>query len=239
MSSISYCGRDFSPYVQAELIDPGAHVVASRSLAVPGRAGAALLGGEVEPRVLAVRLFWDGGLGLGDAGRAGVRHRLRSWLLAPAGGELVVPGDPEVTYRDAVCTGCDGWSSLFEDGSCEVEFTCFDPIAYGRRVETAETPVVVGGTWRTWPTVRLVAVTGGSVSVGDGGTGRSVRVERAFSAGDVVELDFLAETVRVNGADASADVTLDSDFFALEPGTRPLQFSGCSAHVVSFYERWA
>ena len=239
MSSIAYCGRDFSPYVQAELIDPGAHVVAPRSLAVPGRAGAALLGGEVEPRVLAVRLFWDGGLGLDEAGRAGVRHRLRSWLLAPAGGELVVPGDPEVTYRDTVCTGCDGWSSLFEDGSCEVEFTCFDPIAYGRRVETAETPVAVGGTWRTWPTVRLVAVAGGSVSVGDGGTGRSVRVERAFSAGDVVELDFLAETARVNGADASADVVLDSDFFALEPGTRPLRFSGCSAHVVSFYERWA
>ena len=33
-----------------------------------GRAGAALLGGEVEPRVVVVRLFWDGGPGLGDAG---------------------------------------------------------------------------------------------------------------------------------------------------------------------------
>ena len=239
MSSIIYCGRDFSPYVQAELVDPGAHVVAPRALDVPGRAGAALLGGEVEPRVLSVRLFWDAGRGLGDAGRSEVRHRLRSWLLAPAGGELVVPGDPAMTYRDAVCTGCEGWSSLFEDGSCEVEFTCFDPIAYGRRVETADTPVVVGGTWRTWPEVRLVARAGGSACVSDSERGRSVRLERAFSAGDVVELDFLAETARVNGADASADVTLASDFFALEPGTRPLQFSGCSAHTVGFYERWA
>ena len=105
MSSIAYCGRDFSPYVQAELIDPGAHVVAPRALSVPGRAGAEPLGGEVEPRVLVVRLFWDGGLGLGDAGRAEVRRRLRSWLLAPTGGELPVPGAPEVTYREAVCTG--------------------------------------------------------------------------------------------------------------------------------------
>ena len=239
MSSIVYCGRDFSPYVRAELIDPGAHVVVPRALAVPGRPGAALLGGEVEPRALAVRLFWDGGLGLGGAGRAEVRRRLRSWLLAPAGGELTVPGDPEVTYRDAVCTGCGDWSSLFEDGSCEVEFTCFDPIGYGRLVETGETPVAVGGTWRTWPVVRMVALDGGSVEIIDAEGGRSVRVERGFGAGDAVELDFLAETARVNGEDASAGVTLASDFFALEPGVRALHFSGCSSHVVSFYERWA
>ena len=72
-----------------------------------------------------------------------------------------------------------------------------------------------------------------------GERGRSVRVERAFSAGDVVELDFRTETALVNGADASADVTLASDFFALEPGVRALHFSGCSSHVVSFHERWA
>lgn len=239
MSSISYCGRDFSPCVQAELADPGAHVVAPRTLAVPGRAGAALLGGEVEPRVLSVRLFWDAGRDLGDAGRAEVRRRLRSWLLAPEGGELTVPGDPAVTYRDAVCTGCGGWSSLFEDGSCEVEFTCFDPIGYGRLVETGETPVGVGGTWRTWPEVRLVASAGGSVEVFDAEGGRSVRLERTFRMGDAVELDFLAETARVNGEDASADVTLASDFFAFEPGVWALHFSGCSSHVVSFYERWA
>lgn len=189
-----------------------------------GRAGAALLGGEVEPRVLSVRLFWDAGRDLGDAGRAEVRRRLRSWLLAPEGGELTVPGDPAVTYRDAVCTGCGGWSSLFEDGSCEVEFTCFDPIGYGRLVETGETPVGVGGTWRTWPEVRLVASAGGSVEVFDAEGGRSVRLERTFRMGDAVELDFLAETARVNGEDASADVTLASDFFAFEPGVRALHF---------------
>ena len=189
-----------------------------------GRAGAALLGGEVEPRVLSVRLFWDAGRDLGDAGRAEVRRRLRSWLLAPEGGELTVPGDPAVTYRDAVCTGCGGWSSLFEDGSCEVEFTCFDPIGYGRLVETGETPVGVGGTWRTWPEVRLVASAGGSVEVFDAEGGSSVRLERTFRMGDAVELDFLAETARVNGEDASADVTLASDFFAFEPGVRALHF---------------
>lgn len=239
MSSIAYCGRDFSPYVQAEVLPPAAHEIEPRSLAVPGRAGAVLLGGEVPPRVLRVQLFWDGGLGLGDAGRADVRHRLLSWLLAPAGGELSVPGDPALTYRDAVCTDCSGWSSLFEDGSAEVEFTCFDPIAYGRRVTSADTPIEVGGTWRTWPVVRLGAAAGSSVMVGDLASGRAVTVRRAFAAGDVVEMDFSAETVRVNGADASADVALASDFFPLEPGTCGLAFSGCSSHEVTFFERWA
>lgn len=239
MSSISYCGRDFSPYVQAEMVPPAAHQIEPRSLAVLGRAGAVLLGGEATPVELRVRLFWDGGMGLGDAGRAEVRHRLLSWLLAPAGGELSVPGDPTLTYRDAVCTDCSGWSSLFEDGSAEVGFTCFDPIAYGRRVTSADTPVEVGGTWRTWPVVRLVAVAGQSVMVGDVASGRAVTVRRTFAAGDVVEMDFAAEAVRVNGIDASADAALASDFFPLEPGTCSLAFSGCSAHEVTFYERWA
>ena len=129
--SISYNGHDFSPYVAAELVEPCGHVVEPRTLAVPGRAGAALLGGEVPPRVLRVRLFLDAGLQLADSARSGIRHELYGWLLAPEGGELVVPGDPGMTYKDAVCTDASDWSSLFEDGSCELAFTCYDPYGYG------------------------------------------------------------------------------------------------------------
>lgn len=145
-ASITYCGHDFSPYVTAELVEPCGHVVEPRTLAVPGRAGAALLGGEVPPRVLRVRLFLDSGLQMAGALRASVRHKLYAWLLAPEGGTLVVPGDPGMTYRDAVCTYASEWSSLFEDGCCELAFTCYDPFGYGEVKSTTGLAAVVGGT---------------------------------------------------------------------------------------------
>ena len=237
--SISYNGHDFSPCVAAELVEPCGHVVEPRTLAVPGRAGAALLGGEVPPRVLRVGLFLDAGLQLADSARSGIRHELYGWLLAPEGGELVVPGDPGMTYKDAVCTDASDWSSLFEDGSCELAFTCYDPYGYGEAKSSTGTALSVGGTKATWPTTSLTAVAGDSVKVTDSGTGLYVLVERTFSEGDSVVVDFVAETVRVNGEDASADVSVASDFFALEPGAHVLAFSGCSAHVVSWVERWA
>lgn len=105
MRSIVYCGADFSQWCLAEVVEPCGHAVEPRSVVVPGRAGAVLLGGEVPPKVLRVRLYWDAGVGLDAAGRAAVRHRVYAALLNASGGELVVPGDSVVTYRDAVCTG--------------------------------------------------------------------------------------------------------------------------------------
>ena len=42
----------------------------------------------------------------------------------------------------------------------------------------------------------------------------------------------------MEGADASADVAVESTLFSLDPGAHTLTFSGCSAHTVSWTERW-
>ena len=76
----------------------------------------------------------------------------------------------------------------------------------------------VGGTWETWPTITLVAEAGSAVSVGDGSS--SVAVEGTFAAGDVVVIDIERQAVTVNGADVTARVSLESDFFALLPGEK-------------------
>ena len=207
-------------------------------MAVPGRAGAVLLGGEVPPKVLTVRLYWDSLLGLDAAARARARHEVCAALLAAGGGELVVPGDPELTYRDAVCTACGAWSSLFADGSAEVEFTCYDPIGYGSQRSTESAAFTVGGTWPTWPVVSVVAAAGSSVEIADGDSGAYVLVERAFVGGEEVVVDFQAETCAVDGSDACAAVSVASEFFSLAPGARELVFTGCGSHSVSWHERW-
>ena len=112
MSSITYNGHDFSAYAAAELLGPAAHAVEPRVAEVPGRPGALLLGGEVGPRKLTVRLWLDAGADLDVAGLAEARRAMAAWLLAPAGAELMVPGEPGMTWRDAVVTDVEGWGSL-------------------------------------------------------------------------------------------------------------------------------
>ena len=237
MSSITYNGHDFSGHVQAELVEPAGNALSPRALAVPGRPGAVLLGSELPPRVLRVRLFLDAGVALSAEERSEIRHELYAWLAAPGGGELELPGEPGLSWRDAVVTDASDWDSLFEDGSCELAFTCFDPVAYGDGKSSAGTALAVGGTWATWPVVTLTALAGSSVRVADE-LGRYVLVERDFAAGDVVVMDFASEAVTVDGADASADVAVESTFFSLAPGSHTLAFSGCSAHTVEWVERW-
>lgn len=197
----------------------------------------ALLGCELPPRVLRVRLFLDAGISLSADERSEVRHALYGWLVAPSGVELELPGEPGLSWRDAVVTDASDRDSLFEDGSCEVEFTCFDPVAYGDGKSSTASTLTVGGTWTTWPVVTLTALAGSSVKVTDE-LGRYVLAERQFSAGDVVVMDFVAEAVTVGGEDASADVAVESTFFSLTPGSHTLAFSGCSAHTVEWVERW-
>lgn len=239
MSSIEYCGFDFSPYVSAELIEPCGHAVAPRVASVLGRPGAVLLGGDIEPLVLRMRRFWDGRAALDDAGRANARHVLSAGLLAPSGGELKVPGEPAVCYRDAVLTDAGEWDSLFEDGSCVVEFTCYDPVAYGAYNVIPFETFYVRGSWRTWPEVTLIAAGGEDLVVRHAATGRYVRVSGAgLSTGAVAVVDFASETVAVDGVESSLLVALGSDFFALEPGSCTLSFEGCSSHYVRFWDRW-
>lgn len=214
------------------------HVVSPRVVSVPGRAGAVLLGGEVPPKVLRVRLYWDSLLGLDAAARAKARHEVYTALLAVGGGELVVPGDPELTYRDAVCTGCGAWSSLFADWQAEVEFTCYDPIGYGIQRAAESAVFAVGGSWPTWPVVSVVAAAGSSVEIADGDSGAYVLVERAFVGGETVVVDFQKETCLIDGADASAAVSIASEFYSLAPGAHELVFTGCASHSVSWFERW-
>ena len=239
MRSIRYCGVDFGAWCSAEVVEACGHAIVPRTVAVPGRAGAVLLGGEIPPKVLRVRLYWDALLGLDAAARAKARHEVHAALLRTGGGELVVPGDPELTYRDAVCTGCGNWSSLFADGHAEVKFTCYDPIGYGARRTTDAAAFQVGGSWPTWPVVTLVAVAGSAVEVADGDSGACVLVQKAFAGGEEVVIDFEAETCVVDGADASACVAVESEFFSLTPGAHELAFSGCRSHSVAWFERWA
>lgn len=235
MSSIVYNGHDFSSCTTCEVVE-GPHSVVPVSKVVPGRAGSLLLGGRLAPLVVRVRLFLDARSALDDVGLSALKRRLYAWLYAPEGGVLALPGYPSLEWHDAVVTSITPWSSVAGDASCEVVFTCFDPVAYGASCSESGTALEVGGTWPTWPAFELTASAGSAVQVGSGT--EFVRVEGAFTGGELVIVDCEHETVTIDGVDARAHVTLASDYFRLEPGEATLSFSGCSAHETSYCERW-
>jgi hypothetical protein len=236
MRSIIYNGIDLSEWCSAEVGEKVALPVVPDTMAVPGRAGALLVSCRIPPRLVRVRLFMDAGFRPGTNGLADIRHRVYSALCSTSGGTLQLPDEPELEYRDAVCTDAGSWSLPFEDGQGEVAFTLLDPVAYGRERTETGAAFEAGGSWPTWPAFELVASAGSAVQVGCGDA--FAHVEHAFSGGEVVHIDYATEGVRIDGADARVDVTLASDFFSLSPGSCELSFTGCSSHTTSFRERW-
>ena len=242
--SIKFDGHDFSSFSTAEVVLPAAHGLSVDAAEVPGRAGAVLLSARIPPKTLRVRLFLDLADDEDAEGLSALRHEAASWLVPDAGGDLELPGKPSLVYRDVVCADAGTWDGLFEDGSCELVFTAFDPVAWGQEREASaaasstELSLLVGGTYRTWPTFVMEASAGGGVVVEDVGAGARVEVERAFLGGEEVIVDCAAGRAWVDGEAADTDVTLDSDFFWLEPGSHELSFTGCADFTANFTERW-
>lgn len=238
MGSLVYAGRDFGRYCSAQTVLRSATDVVPETRVVPGRAGALLLGGRLAPLTVRVRLFLELDGRRTDAELAAIRHEMAGWLAEPGGARLKLPEEPGYELRDAVVSAGADWDRLFEDGSCEVTFVAYDPIAWGEtRTYAGKTSVTVGGTWATFPRFRLVAKAGSAVQAGVYG-GAYVRVERAFAGGEVVVIDCAKDSVAVDGEDARECVTLTSDFFSLSPGPYQLAFSGVGDFTTYFTEKW-
>lgn len=211
--------------------------VAPKTAAVPGVAGEAILDVFVPPKVVKLKLFLEP-MGKMDAMRmTAVRRKLYAALLATGG--AIFQYEDNYVYHDALCTDAGAWDTLFKSGSCELMFTIYDPIAYSRvmRVESGNA-FEVGGTWRTYPTIELVADDADTIVVASADTTTAVTLTGGFAAGDEVVIDYESETVTVNGIAAGQRIVLASNFAAMRPGMQTFTFDGVSEHAVKFFERW-
>lgn len=195
MRSIVYAGNDFSEICSAEVIERAANPIIAEAMAVPGRAGALLVSGYVPPVDVRVRLFMDMRYNPGFTGMAQMWAKLRRWLCQPSGGNLILPDDPEVEYKDSLLVGASDWSDLFEAGECELTFTLFDPIGYGMGRVERTTGFEVGGTWPTLPEFRVVASAGAYLQVSLSSANKGIRIEYAFAGGEAVVIDCVLSVI--------------------------------------------
>lgn len=240
MTSIRF-GRDLSPYVSAELLEPPA-LTYSPDLPVaplPGRPGGVVSPTpDAAPLTLTFRLYMDVRASGEDAVREAREMVRESVRPSRIGTNLTYPVGCGKYWRGAFCVRATPWTGPGRDASCEVTFVCPDPIRSGDWITEEGDDLVVGGTWPTLPRVEMVA---------DGTEPPGVRLRRADSCvrllevpkkGAEVTIDFLDQDLFVYRSDATYHLWPGSNFFEIGPGSVCLEFFGCSSHTTSWDERW-
>ena len=168
---------------------------------------------------------------------AKIRRLIASKLITDKPEKLVLPDEPDLYYM-AKLTNSDELTNLWSTGAADLEFTAYDPVAYGveRRASVgASTVLSIGGTYETWPTFDLTASSATKVKVLDYDTGEFVMMSTSASTGARIVIDMKGQTIRLNGNLAAID--LSSDFFALRPGKNDIRITGATG-TASWIERW-
>lgn len=236
-------GYDFSQWMRANPVRRIAPPVADTVLDAPGLTGSAFIGTKLEP--LVITMFCRLDLHRFPAHELpGVRRQIARALTTDGPAKLEIGDEPGVYYMAKVTNATD-LSSLWINGSCTVEFTAYDPVAYGeeRSVTVPSGGSVtfhVGGTWPAKPRITASAAYRNGSALVWGlrlDDGDFVHVATGSASARSVDLDCGARTCVVNGSVALP--TLDSDWLELEPGEHTLRMDyGTGSAVVSFVERW-
>lgn len=232
-------GTDFSQWMRCGATRRIAPPVENVTTEDASGVGASLSRRKLQPLVIPVLCRLTLGRGKPKDEVATIRRRIAAALMPDSPALLVLDDEPERGYM-AVVSSMDDLSSLGPSGSFRVEFTAYDPIAYGNDSSADASPamsVMVDGTFETRPVFRLKSTAGGSsrVKVANHGTGAFVQLDAAANQGATVVIDMDAETVTVNGN--LCPVTLSSDFFALSPGLNDIRVTGATG-TVEWTERW-
>lgn len=229
-------GYDFNQFLRVNPTRKLAADVDTITKNVPGCDGEIFMRAQLKPLVIPVRVRLNIP-SVDSRSVAFARRQITARLITPKPAMLILPDEPDLRYL-AKLTNASELTNLWSTGSADIEFTAFDPVAYGHE-HTAKlgssTVISVGGTWQTKPTLDLTATTAGKVKILNSGTQEFVLLHANVATGAKIIIDMQAQTVRVNSNLAVVDVS--SDFFALAPGQNDLRITGATGTAI-WTERW-
>lgn len=231
-----YNGFDFAPYLRA---NPHRQLVPPTSIeteAVPGRDGSRLVSARLAEMTVEVDVELRARTG---EDVTELRRMVAAALWSPEPAPLVLDDDP-TRYLMALVDGESELTTLWHTGEATLTFRCPDPVAYGADREqsmTTSLSVTGGGSYPSSPVITARPAKGSYYRVTDEATGERVQLNMSFTGEQVVTIDCAAQHCEVNGASADRYVTLDSDYFQLQPGANRLSASSGSA-TVRWTERW-
>ncbi|MDO5044304.1 MAG: phage tail family protein [Coriobacteriia bacterium] len=164
------------------------------------------------------------------------RRKLASLLFHREPVQVIFDDEPDKYYM-GLFSGESELSNLWYTASFDLEFICDSAFAYSV-IEREENNLGEFTNRGTAPTRGILTVTGATSSelqILNERTGKFVRIVQNLVKSDTVIIDFTKEKVTVNGY--FQPVTLESDFFDIEPGTNSWTLSHGTG-VLRFRERW-
>ena len=228
---MNFNGVDFSDYFVVEGVErslmPGINNTYSKTKHMHT---------EVMPTVIAVRIRL---IENDDMSLVELKREVAGLLYTDEPAKLVLYDDP-TRYDMAKLDGSTDFSKLWTSGSATLKFVNAEGLSYSDSARSLPIGTVyVGG---TRPTSPIFTVTFASIHVGDfvltnTTTGKNVTITgQPFSNGAVLVIDCQKQLVTLNGNPIMPKVTLDSDFFMLEPGNNIL--TSTRPGTVTFSEAW-
>lgn len=237
-------GTDFDLWMRTSATRRLLPPVEADAREVPGRNGSAFASSRLGN--LEIEVFARLDLGAYTAAQlAAARRAVGAALFAEAPAPLYLDEDPDVYYM-AVLTNTSDLSSLWKNGSCTLEFTAYDPVAYGAQ-RTATVPsggsvnIDVGGTYPTRPVFSTTNASRGDdnlwgVKLDDG---PHLRTVLPTANTKTVVFDCEARSCAVGAARTPKLPTIDSDWLELAPGQHTVaNDAGTGGCTVAWRERW-
>lgn len=167
-----------------------------------------------------------------------LKHRIAALLFRREKRPLVFDSDPD-RYCMAIVTEVSEVERFGHVDRCTIAFLC-EPWFYSAEKSLAlasgTSALHIGGTLPTRPTFEVTAASAvESITLTNLDTGEFVKVNGSYAKGTVLRIDMQLRRATINGADAG--VTLQSDFFELQPGKNNLKLSSGSG-IIKYKEVW-
>lgn len=230
-------GHDLNQWVRVKHERRLAPKITDSTVSMPGRPGSVLMRTQMKPLEIPAEIR----LKLAPCtseDAAKVWRRLAGILITPDERKLVLPESPDLYYMAKV-TDAGEFDTLWYTGSCEIKFTAYDPIAYGKTrsatVSSGSSTLEVGGTYETYPVFDLKATSTTRVRVTNEDTGEYVLMVTNPSTNATIKVDMGAQMLRMNTN--LQKIYIGSDYFALKPGENHINIIGASG-TVTWEERW-
>lgn len=178
----------------------------------------------------------------------GKRNKIRgiaSKLFTREVKELKFKDEPD-KYYFAKISGETSLDEIYFSGKATLVFVAPDPIAYGQLKEiywsaSSKLQFNLEGSFAVKPKLNFeIGFSFENLEIRNEKTGKYIKINRSFSAGDSLEIDFNDKwKARLNGVVIAEYVTIESDFFNLNLGQNTLSkspngFSG----TMKYRERW-
>ena len=207
---------------------------------VPGMDGAVLTSAPMDVRTITLTLSV---MGTDVAARQTAARALASALNVSEPKPLAISIDGGLYYMALPESGGDA-TRFYNAIQFEVDFTCFDPVAYGTE-KTVTVPsggnatFTVNGTYPTMPTISVPQATNGAqgywrLSLEDGSY-LIATIPTGVQNAPIVA-DCANRVLKVNGS--VVILQPEADWLVLTPGQHKLTMVGGGAATVTYRERW-